>query len=314
MIKTDRPSKLFGMRTSALIEIAAFFIILTLGALLFGKPLNYIQVTPHPYWIVVILISAQYGTVEGLLAAFVASIFYFLGTFPERNILQDRSEYFYLLAKTPILWFVSAVILGELRMKHIRETAELQKKADEAKEQEKKIAESYSALKKIKERLEMRVASEMQTTLAMITTFKRLEERGKEGVIQGAFELTKTLIAPEKFSIYLLEDGELKKVAAEDWEKSDHYAHQFNTESPLFNEIVRKRNMVSYSTSNLEILGKEGVVAVPIIDPSTKEVFGMIKVEQIPFLRLRTSVIESLKTIGEWVGKAYNGILEKEGK
>lgn len=307
-------SKFLGVRTSAMFEIVAFFVLLALIAFLFGLSLNYYKISPHPFWIIVVLISTQYGTNAGLIAALIATVIFLLGPIPPRNILQEPAEYFFLIAKLPLLWFVAALILGELRIKQLRETERLRIVAQQAEEKEKKIAESYIALKKIKEHLEMRVVSEMQTTLSMITTFELLEKTDKAGVIKGALELTKTLVAPEKFSIYLLDAGELKCVAANEWEPNDHYAKSFNSESLLFQEVIQKRRVVSYNLSPREILGKEGVLAVPIANGATNEVFGMIKIEQIPFLRLRTATIESLRSIGDWVGKAYANILAKEGK
>ncbi len=308
--KNNSESTFLGARVSALIEIVCFFFILFIIALIFGMEYNFFTASPHPFWILVVLISAQYGTIEGLLAALAATAIFLLGDLPPRNILQDKSEYFFFIGKTPILWFITAVILGELRMKHIRARDQLKKAALQAAEKETKIKEAYTALKKIKERLEMRVASEMQTSLMVISAFKELEELGKEGVIKGACDLTKALVAPDKFSIFLLESRELKLVAFWGWEPSDQYLESFGPDTPLFQEIVGKKRTISADSFDSFILGKEGVLVAPIVaDNAAAQVLGMIKVEQIPFLRLRTATIESLRTIGTWVGKAYANVL-----
>lgn len=302
MKKIKFPEKLLGLRASAIVEIAAFFFFAFLIAMLLDQKSNFFSVSPHPYWIIVILIAAQYGTNEALIAAGVSSIILLLGPLPPQTVLQDRFEYLLYLVKNPLLWFVAAAILGELRLKHIRERDKLKKIAEEAEEEKKKIAESYAALKNIKERLEMHIVSEMSTTLMAITAFKELEEPSKEGIIKGAVDLTRTLIAPEKFSIFLLESGKLKKKASEGWEETDHYLESLDASSPLYQEIADEGRVVSMTTDP-EILGDEGVLAAPIIDEK-EEIHGMIKVEQIPFLRLRTTTIESLRTLGEWVGSA----------
>lgn len=306
-------TRFFGLRVSAIVEIILFFLILFLIALLNNVDFNFFKASPHPYWILVILISAQYGILEGLLAAAVSTIMLMLGPLPERSALEDKFEYFFILSKTPLQWFIAALILGELRMKHIRERDSLREIAKTAEEKEKKVAESYNALKKIKERLELRVVSETQTALMAIAAFKKLEESTKESVISGTCDLIKMLIAPEKFSIYLLEAGQLKQIFFEGWEPGDTFADSFGPDSSLYREIIDRKEVVSIYGIGAPALGKEGLLAGPIVSSDSEQAFGMLKIEQIPFLRLRTTAIETLQLIGELVGRAYSNALTKRG-
>jgi polysaccharide biosynthesis protein PelD len=312
--KIEGRRKFLAIRLSAWIEMISFFFVLFIIAFLFGIEFNYFNVSLHPFWILVILMSAQYGINEGLMAACISSIILLIGPLPPQSVMEDRYEYFFILAKMPIFWFISAVILGELRMRHIRERDKLKEEALQAEEKEKKVAESYEALKKIKELLEMRVSSDRQTALMEIAAFKELEEGSKEDIIRGACDLTKVLVAPEKFSIFLLESRELKYRVSEGWDPDDHYLKSFGPDSALFQEIVEKKKVISIQTTDHKVLGEEGVLAVPIIAIKSGKVLGMIKIEEIPFLRLRTTEIESLHMIGEWVGTAYANFLKKEQK
>jgi len=88
------PAKLLGIRVSALVEIASFFFIMFLISLFFGLDFNFFSASPHPFWIVVVLISTQYGTTEGLIAALSAFLIFLLGPYPERTILQETFVYF----------------------------------------------------------------------------------------------------------------------------------------------------------------------------------------------------------------------------
>ena len=300
-----KESYFLGIRVSAWVEIFCFFFISFLLAFIIGIDYNYFSVSPHPFWIVVILISAQYGTLAGLLAALTATIVYLSGTLPKQNILQEWNEYFYLLAKTPLLWFVTALILGELRMKHIRERDRLRILAYETEEREKRLAESYDALKRIKERLEMRIASEMPTTLMIVEAFKNLESAKKNDTYKKASELIKVFLAPEKFSIFILDSNGLKCVETAGWEVSDHYTKNFASTSHLYQEIVEKKRAISLTTSDITILGKEGILAIPIQASPTSQVIGMIKIEQIPFQRINVAMIESLRHVGNSIGKVY---------
>lgn len=298
-------SYFLGIRVAAWVEIACFFLLCLAIAFFTGTNFNFFSISPHPFWIVVILISVQYGTLAGLLAALVATIVYLAGPLPKHNILLEWSEYFFLLAKLPLLWFVSALILGELRMKHIRERDRLRVIAYETEEREKKLAEAYEGLKRIKERLELRVASEVPTTLMILEAFKKLEECKKDEIIPRACELIKILISPEKFSIFLLNLNQLEVVKTEGWEAKERYAGSFASTTPLFREIVEKKRVVSLTTSDIDSLGTEGVLAAPILASPTSKVIGMIKIELMSFHQVKLVTIETLQFIGLRIGKAY---------
>jgi hypothetical protein len=301
--KEKLPSTFFGIRVSAIVEIICFFIICLIISVVASGYIDFFKVCPHPFWIVVILISAQYGTYEGLLAAFVATVVYLLGPLPARDLLQEKALYFYDIAKTPLAWFVSALILGELRMRHIRERDRLREAAVRAEEKQRRVAESYQALKKIKERLEVHVASELPTALMLIDSFKELEGKDLAEIIEGATGLIKALIDPEKFSVYLLEWNRLNLRSSMGWDQNDHFAKEFALDTPLYESIVnRHHTLVISSPKDVEILQSEGVLAAPIVDTNSKKVYGMIKVELMPFIRLKMPAVECIRVVGEWVG------------
>lgn len=76
------PRELFGLRATALIEMAIFFAVaLGLDALVFDGD-RFREVAPHPFWALVILVSLQYGTNEGLLAAIFSSAALLVGNIP----------------------------------------------------------------------------------------------------------------------------------------------------------------------------------------------------------------------------------------
>lgn len=293
-----------GFRLVAFVEIFLFFLIATIIAIILKIPFNYFALSLHPFWIVIILISAQYGIREGLFTTLLAILLYITGPLPSPTVLQDDFDYFFSIIKLPLMWLVAAVVLGELRSKHIIERNALRDLALEAKEKEKSITDSYLALKKLKENLEVRVATEMQTALMAYAAFRKFEEEGN--IIKGAEELVKTLIDPQKFSLFLLEENQLKCVFTYGWTSLDKYLKSFDKETELFQEMQAMRVVSVINVEDLPILEKEGLLAVPILsihrDPP---VLGMIKIEDMPFAKLKMRTIESLREIGEWVGGAY---------
>ncbi len=164
----EEPTTILGIRSSALLEIALFLIgMLVLDFVLFDAPhTRFFATCLHPFWIIVLLVSAQYGTKEGLVAAIASSAVLLIGNMPEQTINQDMYDYLFLVAKTPLSWLVAAVILGELRQKHIRERAELQQSLADSQEREDRITHSYQFVKDLKEKLELRIAGQLRSSVA----------------------------------------------------------------------------------------------------------------------------------------------------
>lgn len=305
------PSKKFlGFHVLALVETLCFFLFLFGLALLSGTALNYFSICPHPFWIIVVLIASQYGTLEALFAATISSLILFLGQSPERDVFQESFEYFFQIAKTPILWFISAVILGELRMRHIRERNHLREVAIKAEENQAEVAKAYIGLKTIKEALEIQVATESKTALAVIASFKEIEKLNKEGLIKGTLDLVKALVNPAKCSIYFVVGNALEFSASYGWHLNESYTKQFHSDHPLFKAIIHSKILV-FIHNHHNFLGKDGLAAVPIIDQSKGIVFGMIKIEQISFIKLKPVNLKILQHIGELVGKAYSNDLDE---
>jgi polysaccharide biosynthesis protein PelD len=311
--KIGRFSKFLGLRVSALVEILLFFIVMLLISWFWKGQQNFFFISPHPYWIIVILISAQYGTKEGLVATVVATIIFFLGYLPEQTVLQDRFEYFLYIAKNPLLWFIAAVILGELRLRQIRERDRLKKVALSAAQKEREITTAYEGLQKHKNRLEVHLASDMNTALSAYQTFQKLETLDQKEILRGGLDLMRLLIDPEKYSVYLLEDNQLKMMACEGWEGGEDSPTTLDAKHLLFQNIVVQRRVVSIlNETDRSILLQMGMLAAPICTSETKEVFGMVKIEQLSFLKFRMSSLESIRLIGEWVGTSYANYLAKQ--
>jgi len=307
--------KLFGLRRSALIEMALFFAIMWSIDFFFGSGLRFFHVSPQPYWIIVLLITVQYGTNEGVAAALLSSIFLFLGSLPEQSILQDRFEYIIFLIKNPILWFVVAVIIGETRVRQMRTEQTLREELGLAHTREATIAKSYEGLKKIKENMEVQIVSEMHTAIDAYEAFKQLEERGKEELLIGSYDLVQTLLEPTKFSIFALKEEMLECLCYKGWVQNDSFKQKYSSNSRFYQKIITTKQVISVlDATEREILKDEGVIVAPIIDTKLGNLFGIIKIEEIGFLQLKVTTLETLRLVGEWIGTAYANKIAYEKK
>ncbi|OYW12907.1 MAG: hypothetical protein B7X02_03205, partial [Rhodospirillales bacterium 12-54-5] len=148
---------IFGIRLIAILEAVGMLILLLLVDRFFYTGDRFINTNPHPFWIPVLLIAVQYGTAEGLMAAFLACLFFLVGNIPAQPEGMDHYDYLYLLMINPILWVVAGWGLGELRQRHVRERDVLIKEINESQQREELISTSYQFVKNRKEALEVQV-------------------------------------------------------------------------------------------------------------------------------------------------------------
>lgn len=296
----------FGLRPVALLELLLFFAVALGLDVWLGAGLRFDGVQPHPFWIPVLLLAIQYGTSEGVLAALVASVALRLGNMPDAGIDQDLYDHLFTLTREPILWLVAAVLFGELRMRQLRERDELRAGLAAARQEAEAIARSYRALKSVKESLETRVAGQLRTVFTLYQAAKSIDHLDEGEVMLGVAELVRTVMKPEKFSLFLLNNDVLESVTNEGWDDdNDSYARWFDSGTPLFQTVIaRQRQLCVNRVEDERILAGEGVLAGPLVSSDTGEVVGMVKVESLGFTDLSVNTVENFRILCEWIGTA----------
>lgn len=300
------PRRWLGLRPVALLELLLFFgVALGLDGWL-GAGLRFEGVQPHPFWLPVLLLAIQYGTNEGVLAALVASAALRLGNMPDAGIGQDLYDHLFTLTREPILWLVAAVLFGELRMRQLREREELRAGLAAARQEAEAIARSYRALKSVKESLETRVAGQLRTVFTLYQAAKSIDHLDEGEVMLGIADLVRTVMKPEKFSLFLLNNDVLESVTNEGWDdETDSYARWFDSGTPLFQTVIARQRQLCVNRANDErVLAGEGVMAGPLISADTGEVLGMVKIESLGFTDLSVNTVENFRILCEWIGTA----------
>ncbi|MCB1748304.1 MAG: GAF domain-containing protein [Gammaproteobacteria bacterium] len=293
-------------RGNALAEIVGFLALLVGIDLLLLDGNGYWSWQPHPFWILVVFVATQYGSREGLMAAGFSAVALFAGHVPEQRLSQDLYAWLFELARLPLMWAVSAVLLGELRMRQIRERDNLRGDLEAARTRAGTIAAAYESLNETKSQLEVRVAGQLRTVVSMYTAARAVESMEPAQVLTGAIDNVKAVINPQKCSIYLLAGDELEAAIQSGWHRRDRYKRNFRADQPLFQEVIGRARVVCVSDpADQEILAGQGIVAGPLVNPDTGEVRGMIKIEDMGFLDLNLSTVEIFRVLCEWVGAFY---------
>src|SRR5215217_2286450 len=154
---------ILGLRVSALIETLVFLAIALLVDAWIGAGDRFSEIAPHPFWIIVLLVSTYYGTNEGLATAALCAIAALAGHIPEQGFNEERTAWLLRVTADPVLWIMAALLLGEIRSGHRHRYEALKEKLENAKRQVSAITQAYEMLSDAKSTLELRVAAQTQT-------------------------------------------------------------------------------------------------------------------------------------------------------
>jgi hypothetical protein len=117
------------------------------------------EMQPHFFWLPVLLLSVQYGTVSGLLAAGAAIAMAALLGWPEQEIGENHFTYLLRIWLQPVLWLATAVVLGQFRLRQIERAAALSREVAELGAQRQAISEHARNLRARCEDLERVIAT-----------------------------------------------------------------------------------------------------------------------------------------------------------
>jgi hypothetical protein len=308
-----QPRRILGLRLVALVETTALLAAaLVADELLLGGD-RFAGITPHPFWIVVLLAAAQYGMREGLAAAALATAALLAGRLPEQGFGEDFNAWLLRIGEIPVLWFVAGVVLGEIRDGHRRKADALQEMLAEQRDQAHAIAEAYERLSATTAELETRVAGQVRTVRALYAAARAIERQGTGEVLIGVAPLVRSVLSPAKFSLFLLNGSRLEVAASEGWASEDRFLHTFDPTSPLFLAVVGRRQILTGVNPEHEgILHAEGMLAGPLVSEETGKIVGMLKIESIPFIELTPSSVQNFRILCDWIGTAYDNALRYE--
>lgn len=255
----------------------------------------------HPFLFIVTIVSIQYGTNNGLIAAILATLALLVGNLPEQTIFQDTFDYIFYVSYRPMFWVALAVFFGGFRDRYWRNLKELEENLATAKNQTEELGKGYQLLDKERSRLETNLSSQSSSVLSLHQAALKLNALEPFEIFNNTLEITEAVMKSEKCSWYFLSDSTLNVAHKKGWSENETYSESYSLESPLYQKIVDQRTVLNITHPAEEAIIKgEGILAGPIINRG--KVYGMLKIEELGFLGLNLSNIETFKALCEWFG------------
>jgi hypothetical protein len=293
-------------RRMVFIEIGLFLALALVVDSVWGGGNRFMTVEPHPFWVIVLLMAVQYGTTEALLATAASTTALLAWNLPGQAFDQNVHQYALQVFFRPLLWMVASVVIGELRARHRLQQEHTSMRLRDAERQVALLSTSHADLTAAKARLETRLAGQLRTAAGVLEAARPLETLDPGRVLAGAGDLVRTALHAKAFSLYLLQGDALVLAAAEGSSAARTFAPRFTSSTALFQEIVGAQRFVSAATPAGErLLEGEGLMAGPLIDPSTGTLFGMLKIEELRFLDFNLGSLQTFKAVAAWIAAAY---------
>jgi polysaccharide biosynthesis protein PelD len=230
---------------------------------------------PSPFWVPVLLLSLQYGTVAGLLAAAVATLAYTFNGLPEQAIGENLFTFLLRIWALPILWIGVALVLGQFRLRQIEVKQSLKQKLGSRTLEAESLASYASALEERCHGLERKLTSMGPASGAAALDCLVAFTDSSVDLPQALADLHEHAFPESRLTVFALSPAafDVIAVAAGDGVVPGPIpAHH-----PLYRAVVSERRALSVLRAEDEAaLAGIAHAAQPILHPETRRVIGLL--------------------------------------
>ncbi|WP_243543925.1 GAF domain-containing protein [Pseudodesulfovibrio tunisiensis] len=286
-------------------------IITVVNMLFYRANPGFIDVAPHPYWLVVVPIAVRYGFTGGLMAGLISGLAYFgfkIISIPDVSIVEATS--FDVWGK-PLLLISVGAILGEIRQLQISELNELRTERDELRSTCDRQREQYEALSKAKEEVDTRIVSQEHTLATLYEATQSLRTLNAEGIYSAILDLLQDYVHADESTIFIREDNTLVLRGAQ--VAPDRIVPETIPLDQAESMIVKAVTTGKPQSLNMELLDQGApdstLIAAPITTADDKHVMGVVVVEKMPFVKFSPTAIQMTALIADWCGASLENAL-----
>lgn len=261
------------------------------------------EMHPHFFWLPVLLISLQYGTVSGLLAAGLAIALSAALGWPDQEIGENHFSYLLRIWAQPVLWLTAALLLGQFRTRQIEQKQDLAGQVEELGKQRKALADYATNLRSRCDALERELARRRDpSTRVLLNALGKLSDETVDARTQLS-ECLELALGPSQVGIFSRSGSSMDLVFRHGAGRATQPVRdQIPAGDPLFHAIVGDGRPLTVLTAGDEIeLSEEGLAAVPIISRHSREVIGMLKLEAAEAAELDTAAPARLTLIADQI-------------
>lgn len=256
----------------AILELG--FCFLCLLAIEFGVtgPSSFVSLNPNPFWIPVILGSAQYGATAGIVCTFVASILSYLGGLPEPKAGADFYERYLYMWRDPTLWLITSLVVGQIQQRQMSRWNALRESHEQIELERQEIASYCEKLEGRYRTLERKIATG-ETINSVASRLLELRNSSPESQNAAFRKLISLCLGPCSYCVCLGSGSGTTKWLTECPPKS--YEALLATYQQVYDALKKERQILSVLDSAATPL-QSALFATPIFDRHTGNLLGVL--------------------------------------
>lgn len=241
--------------------------------------IDILSLEPSPYWLPILLLSLQYGTVAGLLAAGAATLAYVMNGLPEQIIDEHHFAYLLRVWALPILWIGVALILGQFRLRQIERKQELLAGFEQRTREAEALSVYARDLEQRCRQLERQLTSQgTRDGAGVLDAIARLGQPGSD--LAGALDdLCQAAFPGAQVTVYAAQTSAIEAAFATSGASAR--TRRLGADHSLYRRVIGERASISVLDAAGEAaLAGEGLAAAPIVHEESGRVLGLIKLER----------------------------------
>ncbi len=300
----------------ALLEvIAGYLLLVAANWAWYREDMGWLGASLHPYFALVLLIAARYGTIDGLVAGTAGAMLHVgfrLATQPGAlsgpGALVDLE-----LMRVPYLLVLLGTIVGEVRQVAEDENRALARVIRDLKAELDKLGSEQGEVRKYNDDLKGRIAASTNTTGAFYESAAGLQTLSEDEALPAVLDMVQRSLGAEKCAIYVrtAEGWDLR--VQQGWESPDEFERTLPSSHPVMQrvddgKVVSLRDAPELGQSNI-------VLAAPLTLESaqgTARTYGAVVVQKIPLSALHSSTLRSLHGLGRWASRVLASAVQYE--
>ena len=293
---------------AGVIELVVLFAALMVIERVLMTPGDFAKLQPHPFWLPVILLSLQYGTADGILAATVAIVASILMGSPTQGVGEEYYRYLIRVWAVPIGWITSAILIGEIRARQRSQMIELGRDLKTTRSKAEDITRHCHRLEDKIQRLEREFATVEANSLDSLTASLEDLTRGDASDWNNALARAhRGLIGTGSIKLVLRNDqilAQVSHVSALPGTGPDLPQTPADLAPVVDAVIVSRRSLNALRADDASIVDGIAAMAAPLIAEPGGRVLGVLVLDSIAPERLTVDTENRLKLLAREVAHA----------
>jgi GGDEF domain-containing protein len=268
-----------------------------------GLP-GFIDITPHPFWGVILLFALRYGTNAGFYSGVCGAALFFACTwFEGERFLFDDTFFFF----EPFLFIIIGTLCGYAVQCYKNQITFLTQETTGLRDREQKLIEEHKFQQSIISELEKRIVTRINTLIHLYEGARKLESSLSREVYKAALGFTVKILEAQAGAIYLLEQGKLIVKETVGWETDNHWPREILPGEGLAGKAFASGKL----TTIRDVLGTEKaeaeadcLIAGVLKRGEAGEPIGVLCIQRLPFLQFNNANINVFSFLTQWANRS----------